>query len=254
MRTYCLFATIAFTAAAGGIDTPAIGFARAADGSIQRVAGVSGTFISASTNHAGIAAAFSDHLGVVKTCTSILLLNADGSTAAESEAPEGGAVLGFDPAGRSAIAWYPSARWMAIYRDGQWNRVPFDPAGAVLAVAIKDNDRVLAVIRGDQLSVVRMRLVDGAIEDVTFLGSSPGPVQLFPDGSLLYPKEGGFLYRAADGIERTLDIPAGVVEFMPMSATWLQARTETGRNLAIRLLPEPRIFELPPPVPVEAQP
>ncbi len=77
------------------------------------------------------------------------------------------------------------------------------------------------------------------------MGPGSGPVLLFGDGSLLFERDGSTVYRNAAGEERTLETPGDVVEFMHMSAGWTQLRTASGRSLALRLSPEPRLYDLP---------
>jgi hypothetical protein len=247
MKLAFLFAILAFAATAGGVDAPSVGYGRNPAGSIVRVSGVSGAFVVAATDQTGVvSAAFSERLGLVKTDSTVRVLDAAGNLLNECDAPAGPALFGFDASGRTGAAWYPSTHALMFYGDSQWNPVPFDAnGGAVLAVAVKDNERVLAVVQSDQLTIVRIRLVDGAVEDVTSLGSSGGPAHLFGDGTALFHRDGAIVRRTPGGAELAVDGLTDVTGFLPMGADWVQARTASGRSFALRLSPEPRFFVLP---------
>lgn len=251
MRTLLLFTT-ALVAAAGGIDAPRIGYARSADGSVLQVSGVSGAFITTPTGLTDVvAAAFSGSLGLLKTNETTRVIDRTGAILSEIEAPSGPAMFGFDPTGRVGAAWYPSTGALAIYRDGEWSPAPFDPgASGVLAITLKDKDRAMVVLQSDSLSLVRIRLSDGAVEDVTALGASTGPVLALSDGSLIFQRDGAAILRDVQGVEQTLDLPAGVVELTPMGGAWVQARTDSGATLTVRLGSQPRVYILPAPSPV----
>ncbi len=155
MRILYPFILASLACAAGGIDTPTAGYARGSAGSIIRVSGVSGAFITAVTDQSGVrSAAFSDRLGLVKTDSTVRVLDMAGNVVNESDAPEGDALFGFDPAGGMAVAWYASAQTFMVYRDGRWSQAQLDASlGTVLAVAAKDRDTALAIFQGDCLSI-----------------------------------------------------------------------------------------------------
>ncbi len=248
MRTLCLLVAAPLVLAAGAVDSPSSGYARTADGTILRVSGIGGAFITTTTDQTGsIAAAFSERLGLVKLATAIRVLDPAGAVVSESDAPEGDALLGFSKKGDSAIVYYASTQTISIFTSGQWVPVPFDVAStSVLAVAVQDSDTALVLVLRDQLSLVTLRTSDGAVIDENVIGSGIGPALLLPDRRIIFVRDRTLLYRDPAGVEQVLQaLPADVTALSRMDSEWVHARTESGRNLAFRLDSERRLYELP---------
>jgi hypothetical protein len=232
--------------AADGISTPSIGYALDPAGTLERVSGISGAFRNTLTDRTGVrGAAFSARLGVLKLEDSVVLVDVAGNTTAESPATSGAALFGFDAAGTSVAAWYPDARTLSVYRNEAWTVVPYDPGGAtVLAVAL-DSESAVAAIRRDGLSVVRIRISDGATEEDTPIGESKGPALLTPGGSSLVFQRGDVMVVRSSGGEATRPLSDPIAGLVAMSDTWIQVRTEAGASLALRLSATPTLWRLP---------
>jgi hypothetical protein len=247
MKPLLFFLLLGPVACAGRVESPAIGYARGSDGTILRVAGVSGAFVTTATIQTGaVSAAFSAQLGVLKLASSVRVLDGGGNLIVETDAPPGPALFGFDGTGATAVAWYPSTGALMLYRAGAWSTVPYDTGGVpVLGVAFDEQGRALVVLARYRLTLARIRVSDGATEDETIVGPGSGPVWVSSRGALLFVRDGMVLYRAAERGEQTLDVPADVVEWVPMGGAWVEARTASGRKLALRLAPAVRVWDLP---------
>ncbi len=245
MRFWLLLLAVS-VALAGDVSTPAIGFARSATGDIWRVSGIAGAFVTESTELNGaVSAGFSTALGIVKFGDTVRVLNANGELVNESSAPAGAALIGFNAKGDTAAVYYEAAQTLTLWRDGEWRDVPFSgDVGRVAAVAIGDSGSVLVAVAGDRLSVVSVRVSDGAIESMSGAGGAPaGPVLLMPDRTLLIERDGALFVRDRNGSGQQVPLDAEALSHMGNG--WVQARTASGRHVALRLANQVQIFELP---------
>jgi hypothetical protein len=247
MRVILLWA-LSVVVAVGAVDIPSAGYARTADGSVVRVSGVAGAFLTGATDQTeSISASFSGRLGVVKLASTVRVLDAGGAVVSESDAPEGAGLFGFNARGDAAIAYYASTQTLAVFRTGEWHPLPVDTlAMTVLAVALQDSETALALVTRDRLSLVTLRISDGAVMDETVLGDGTGPALLLPDRGAIFVRDDALLYHAADGSEQVIQALSGSgVTLSRMDSDWIHARLESGRNLVFRLEQDPRVYELP---------
>lgn len=244
---FCLIFT-ALLSLAGSVESPSIGFARAANGTIVRVAGVSGAFITGATEHAGaISSAFSEKIGLVKFAASVRVLDGAGSIVSENDAGAGPMTFGFDLHGESAVSWSPATKEFQLYRSGVWEQLPINAealGGAVEALALESPGRVVAVVSDKELTLIRIRISDGAVENRESLGSGGSPVAVSPSGILMYKRNGALVVRKA-GVEQVIEIPDDVRSMEWMSARWLLLNRDSGRTLALRIDGEAQVYELP---------
>jgi hypothetical protein len=239
-----ILSSLAF--AASGVDTPSAGFALGADGTLIRVSGIGGAFVTAVTEHSGVVSSgFSGQLGFLKMPATIRVLNARGELVSELEASEGPAFFGFNKTGDAGVVYYPEAAALAVYVSRGWRGVPFQTDGDVIAVRLEDFEHLSAIVGRDQFSLVSIRTSDGAIENETALGPARAPVLLPPGGGVLFASEQGLIYRDADGFERTVTDCTGIATLRMMGSSWVQVELRSGGNLAVRLTPEIRVYGLP---------
>jgi hypothetical protein len=242
---YLLFAcSLAF--AESGLETPSVGYARAPDGTIVRVSGIAGAFVTTPTDQAGaVSAGFSGQLGFLKLPSAARVVNAAGALLGESDAPDGSALFGFNPRGDAGIAYYPSTQTLNVYGAGAWQSIPFQMTGArVLAVALKDAEQAQVVVARDQLSLVTLRVSDGAVESETLLGPGSGPALLLSAG-VLFSRDDSLIYHDASGTEQAIPVSAAVTDLFQMGPGWVQAQSGSGGDLALRLGREIRVYQLP---------
>jgi hypothetical protein len=76
------------------------------------------------------------------------------------------------------------------------------------------------------------------------LAPGHGPAVLLPDGGVLLLRGETLLYRQNNGTEQVVQA-AGIVTLSRMDGEWVHARTESGRNLAVRLATDMRAYDLP---------
>lgn len=244
--------------AAAAVESPSVGYIRAADGSIVRVTGISGAFITTGTGEgATVALSFSGSLGFLKLDTSVQVVNGTGELLGESDAPAGPALFGFNANGDAGVAYYPATRELRLFANGQWQAIPFNAPDGVISVALKDADHVLVAAASDQLTVLTIRTSDGATEAVSGAGLWPAArfrpgkgtarhiALITAGGTLLFGRGGALIYRDANGSEQTIDTPGPITAMTQMGAGWVHLQTDSRRNLALRLLAQPKLYEIP---------
>ena len=246
MKLLYLLCACAVAYAQSGVKTPPVGYARASDGTIVRVFGIAGSFVTTPTDQAGaVSAGFSLQLGLLKLTSTVRVLNDAGALLNESDAPDGPALFGFNRRGDAAIAYYSSNRTLSVYSAGAWQSMPFTRTGAqVLAVALIDSGNAQAVVARDQLSLVTLRVSDGAVENETLLGPGSGPA-LLTGGGVLFGRDDTLVYHDSSGKEQIVPVPAPAAVLSQMGSGWIQAQSGSGGNLALRLGPEVRVYQLP---------
>lgn len=246
MKTFWLFFACALVWGANTVDTPSVGFALSADGSLLRVSGIAGAFITTATEHSdALSCGFSKQLGFVKLPSAVRVLNGDGELVSESEAPAGAALFGFNKDGDAGVAYYPDGSYLAALISGEWRRVPFSLGVPVLAVRLEDSGHLSAVIARGQLTLASIRISDGAIEAESDPGGVRGPVLLPSTGGLLFVGEQGVIYRDVDGVDHVVTDSTDVTAMQQMGPDWAQLVTRPGRNLAVRLAPVVRVLDIP---------
>ncbi len=248
MKIAVLLFGACFLLAGGAVDAPSAGYSRAADGTIVRVSGIAGAFVTSATDQAGsVAASFSGRLGAIKLPSSVRIVDSEGAIVRESNAPEGTALFGFNPQGDSVIACYAGDSSLAIFSSGEWSRLPFDaPSGSVMAVALQDSETALVLVQRDEISLVAVRISDGATVSETVLGSGKGPALLMPDRTAVFLRGDSLLLIDSNGTEHLVQAESGgVLTLSRMDAEWVHARTDSGRSLAFRLNSRNQIYELP---------
>jgi hypothetical protein len=248
MRICCGFLVFSVAVAAATVDSPSIGYMRTVNGAIVRVSGIAGAFVTAATgDSAAVSYGFSGTLGFVKLDASLKVVKDTGETAGEFEAPAGPALFGFNAKGDSGAAYYPATGTLMLLRDNAWTTVPFQvPSGRLAAIAVKDAGHVMAVVRDHEMRVLTVRVSDGATEDASGLGPGGGPAFVSASGTVLFVRDHKLMYRDPQGCQRILaTAPEGAAAMAQMGAGWVQIQTASGRNLAVRLEPEPRVYELP---------
>ena len=238
MRLFCFLFSLGIAAAA--VESPSIGYVRAADGSIVRVAGVSGAFVTtAAEQPQAVSAGFSGSLGFIKLDASVRVLNGAGELLGEYDAPAGPALFGFNAKGDAGVAYYPATQTLALFRDGVWTRVPYE--GGAIAVGLKDADTALIAAPGREPTLLTIRLSDGATQSRDPLSRERSQTVLITaDGTLLFARGDALVYR-----EQVIAAGARISAISQMGAGWVHIQTDSGRNLALRLDPQPLLYELP---------
>ncbi len=238
-----LTATVAF--AASGVSTPSAGSVLTADGLLVRVSGIAGAFVTTPTETSGaVASGFVQQFGFVKMPGSLRVMNAAGELVSEVDAPPGSAVFGFNVEGDAGVVHYPGEATLNLFTREEWRTVPFRADREVLALRLDDPEHVSAIVAGDPLSLISIRVSDGAVESEAALDNARGPVVLTASG-LLFTNERGLVYRNTAGTDHLVIDSADIAILQHMGPGWVQVRTQAGRNLAVRLGPEIRVYDIP---------
>ena len=127
--------------ASAQIHIPHVGIARFGDGTVRRVAGVSGSLTSSQPLMDGaLRVGGSDQLAVAKLARSVRVFDASGSVLYESPAPDGGAVIGFSRDGAQALVYFSSGPSLAICSPAACDDVEATPPAGVRAVALASRE------------------------------------------------------------------------------------------------------------------
>ncbi len=184
MRLYT-FLLLAATASAQ-IRAPQVGLARFGDGSVRRVAGVTGSMVSSQPLMDGVVRfAASDRLSVAKTPESVRVFDARGSLLFESDAPSGPAAIGFSRDGMQALVYFANGPALARCSRFECEALDVVPPKDVRAVSLASRG-VAILATGSEL--IRLRLNDGATLGRLKLDSAPALVD--PSGNLTVLPEG----------------------------------------------------------------
>lgn len=217
-----------------GISEPPAAVVLARDGSAREILGSGGAFVPASRIAGGVlSASNSGRLLVLKLTTAIRAGDF------EHAAPEGRAVIGFDPSGTTAFVYFPAVGRLARVTGDTFDWLPPVAApldGEVLALSAA-RSLTLYVRRDGRLHAVIVRSEDGAIE-------SDLPLDIEAHAAAAMPQ--GLAYAVAsrvviDGVPVEIESPA--LTIAPMNADWLHVRTAAA-ELTVRVN-DRAVFHLP---------
>jgi hypothetical protein len=184
MRPYTALLLVA--TASAQIRMPQIGPARFGDGSVRRVAGVTGSLVSSQPVMDGVLRfAASDRLSVAKLAESVRVFDANGGLLFESEAPSGPAVIGFSRDGMEALVYFTDVPALARCSRFECEALDIVPPPEVRAVSLALRG-VALLATGSEL--IGLRLRDGAIIDRRKLDSAPALID--PAGNPIILPEG----------------------------------------------------------------
>ena len=134
--------------AQSGLLPPSIGLFRDTSGGLRRVFGTRANFVLGEELAQSVeSAAFWRGSGLVKTATTVDLVDAAGGVNHSSPAPAGPALFGFTPAGAPAVVCFPKTRELRSWQDGVWRPVELDTDGEIVAVSGAPGGSILVVTR-----------------------------------------------------------------------------------------------------------
>ena len=214
-----IFAALAFCCAmaAQSFAPPLAGLLPDRDGRPQRIFGIAGNLLPEAPGiERVLGLAFTGSAGIVKSETSVVLLDASGAEISRFDAPGSRAVFGFDPSGRPALVWFSKTQELfAISASGL--RPLSSPGKHVAALALES---------GGDVQVV-----------------NDGPALLLPTG-LLTASGVNLTLRYPDGSEDTAATPATVEHLERMGDGWAAIQAG-GQRYALRLSTPMRIYRIP---------
>ena len=234
---------------------PQAGFIQDNNHSLRPVLGLAANFVLGDSLGEGVvSSAFSGSFGMVKTDTSILVLDGGAQILFSMDTDPGRALFAFSAAGTPAFAYLPQSRLFLRWASDHLETAQFDPrlnldqiGGAVLAIASPGPDRLSLITRRDD----GVWLVDLSTGAQFAIPSLRGPVLLRSDGSVLYSDDQGLVLLGTSDLQRVLRIDAPVVisSLEQMDKDWVHVtERDSSRHFAIRLIPgQEQIYQLPEP-------
>jgi hypothetical protein len=243
-----ILAVLSMTVAAWGqtaLTAPQAGLIRDTAHSLRPVYGIAGNFLLGDPVATGVVSAtYSGLYGLIKTDSTVAVIDRAGSIAASIAAPEGTALFAFARIGDSALAYLSASDKLLVWDGRAFETVPFSPTmlagSAVVAIAAPDSEHAALIVqRDDGLWDVRMQLATGEVDAQTAIENVAAPVLMLATGELIYSDGNGLVIRRPDGSERHVDaqLPTSF-EFQQMGQDWIQLRDLAGgRHFAIRITP-----------------
>ncbi len=226
-------------------EAPRIGFMQDAGGSVRPVLGVTANFVLGDSIAEGvISAAFSGMFGMVKTDSTLLVMDRQGVVLSVMDAPPGPALFAFSQEGKPALVYFLGTSSLMRWQDGTSLNVD-----GVLSIAALDSSGAAMIVQRDGgLWHVRISLDTGAVESQTLIPDATAPVLLLANGDLLFADATGIVIRKPDGTAKHIDarLPA-VFSFQQLGAGWVQLLDSSGqRQLAVRTVENlEQVYQLP---------
>lgn len=227
------------------ITPPRVGLIQDSNHSLRAVLGVAANFLlSGSLREGVISSAFSGSFAMVKTDTSIMILDREGAQVYNMDVDAGPALFAFSDEGAPALVYLPQSQTLLQWTTGHLEAasLPADQIGGVIRSVAS---RGLVVQRDDGIWIV-----DLAGASQFLMAALDGPVLLRNDGSVLYATVDGFVLRRPNGTEQVLGgtglQPARLL-FDQMSRDWVHVtEAHSPRHQAIRLTPgQEQTYQLP---------
>jgi hypothetical protein len=224
---------------------PQVGIIQDSNHSLRRMLGLAGNFVLGDALGEGVvSSAFSGSFGMVKTDTSILVLDRDGQLLCNTDAGAGPAFFAFSNEGVPALVYLPKSQVLLQWASDHLEPAPFSAdqiGGVVLAIAVDG----LIVKRDDGVWLVDL---SGASQ--LPIPAFDGPVLMRSDGSLLYATADGFLLHHPQGPDQAIGgtgIQPGSLIFEQMGKDWVHVTEQNStRHFALRLTPgSEQVYQLP---------
>src|SRR5258708_20509286 len=126
MKAFLIALSIAPVALWSQIATPQIGFIQDSGNALRPVYGIAGNFVLGDSAAAGVqAASFSGSFGMLKTASTLIVIDRQGQLVASQDAPAGPALFAFARTGTPALAYLPYANVLLQWSDGVFQQLPF---------------------------------------------------------------------------------------------------------------------------------
>ncbi|MGI8742473.1 MAG: hypothetical protein ACR2NN_07860 [Bryobacteraceae bacterium] len=239
MRGLCWFFVAAGVAfAQPAIESPQIGWITSS-GQLRPVIGLAANFVvGESIGDRVVSSSFSGSFGLVKTDSSVLVLDRAAQVLFQTDADPGPALFAFATDGSPAFVYLAQTKSLLSWKSDHLETTAFELDGTVLAIGNRD-----VIVKRDG-GLWRVDLADGT---QTPIPGVEGPVLPLSDGSLLYSDSQSFVLRQPDGTERRIDGAVPAAAFEQMGKDWVHVtEQDSTRQFAIRLeLGREQLFQLP---------
>jgi hypothetical protein len=236
-----LLITLAMTPVAlwAQITPPQVGFIQDSGNTLRPVYGLAGNFVLGDSAAANVeAVSFSGSFGMLKTASTLIIIDRQGQVIASQDAAAGPALFAFSITGAPALAYLPDAGVLLQWSDGVFQQVPFVPSAKTLSIASVDAGQAAFILQSDDgLWDVRIQLSSGEVLSQTALVGMTPPAFMLATGDLLYRDANGIVVRKPDGSEKHIDaqLPP-TFAFQQFGEGWIQVRDlGTQQQYAVRL-------------------
>ncbi len=221
------------------IATPQIGFMQDGGNALRPVYGIAGNFVLGDSAAADVqASSFSGSFGMLKTRSTLIVIDRQGQVVASQDAPAGPALFAFSRTGAPALAYLPDANVLLQWSDGVFQQVPFVFSTTVLSIASVDAEQAAFILlRDDGLWDVRILLSTGEMISQTLLLGITAPALMLATGEVIYGDANGIVVRKPNGVEKHIDaqLPP-TFAFQQIGEGWIQVRDlATQQQYAVRL-------------------
>lgn len=236
------------------IQSPRIGFAIDNNRSMRPVYGVAGNFIlGPSLSGDAISGSFSGTVGLLKTDSTLLAIDAQGQVLATTDTAPGPALFAFSEDGLSAIAYVENGNTLLEWREGGFTTIPFRPATSateiVLSIALRNRREVsLIVQRPDGIWQVELPFHRARVVSQKAVVGVTAPLLALASGDVVYTDANGVVLRKPDGSEVHIAGPLPAkFSLQQMDREWLElSDADTAARFAIRISPgRESLYQLP---------
>ena len=225
MKAFLIALSIAPVALWAQLATPQIGFIQDSGNALRPVYGIAGNFVLGDSAAAGVqAASFSGSFGMLKTRSTLIVIDRQGQVVASQDAPAGPALFAFSRTGAPALAYLPDANVLLQWLDGVFQQVPLDSPTNVLSIASIDAGQAAFILqRDDGLWDVRILLSTGEMISQTLLLGITAPALMLATGEVIYGDANGIVVRKPNGVEKHIDTQlAPTFAFQQIGEGWIQ--------------------------------
>ncbi len=248
MRIVLLFLGVAsFLRAQSGLSAPQIGFVTDGNHSMRPLQGLAGNFLlGESVGEDCLASGSSGLYAMVKTSTSVLVLDSQGQILFAMDAEDGPALFAFSAQGSPGLVFLPDSGLLLIWRDGRLDRLPVNPdrlnGKAISIASIVASEARFLVERPDGVWHVVISTATGELTRQEALPGVRSPALLTGSGELFWIDGQTLMMR-----DRSLDLGFTAAAIEVLGAGWLQVtEQDSARRFAVRTtLGRERLYQLP---------
>jgi hypothetical protein len=248
LSTACLAGALVY--GQSGVAPPQVGIIQDANHSLRPVLGLAANFVLGDSLGEGVvSSASSGSFGLVKTDTSILVLDRAGQLLFTMDADAGPALFAFSSEGVPAFVYLPQSQLLLKWVTDHLEPTPFSAdqiGGAVLAIASAGPDRLSLIAKRDDGTW----FIDLPTSSQYLIPAVDGPVLLRGDGSLLYATADSFVLHHPPSPDLAIDAtglqPASLI-FEQMGKDWVHVTDQNStHHFALRLTPgSEQVYQLP---------
>jgi len=220
------------------LEAPRVGFVLDWENRLRPLYGIAGNFVLGEAVAAGvISAASSTRATLIKLERELVLLDAHGAVRMRWEAPPGGALFAFTPAGEPALVYFSETGELCRIAAGQALAPLWTSRDWLIAVGKPDDGRAALIVRSERGLVLRtLHLASGQLEQESLLALDAGPAVLLPDGLAVYARGPELCVKGRDESERCVSLPTPAEALGQLNQDWVEIVLTAGAGrMALRV-------------------